>query len=87
MCKDFGFDPLGLGAVPENLERFKESELIHCRWAMLAVVSCQWDLNAWNMPQYLSGFLRFDVSCSRIDLQVEQLCAQLESVLAMCDWE
>jgi len=25
--------------VPENLERFKESELIHCRWAMLAVVS------------------------------------------------
>lgn len=36
---DFGFDPLGLGAVPENLERFKESELIHCRWAMLAVVS------------------------------------------------
>ena len=36
---DFGFDPLRLGAVPENLERFKESELIHCRWAMLAVVS------------------------------------------------
>lgn len=36
---DFGFDPLGLGEVPENLERFKESELIHCRWAMLAVVS------------------------------------------------
>lgn len=39
MCRDFGFDPLGLGEVPENLERFKESELIHCRWAMLAVVS------------------------------------------------
>lgn len=37
-CRDFGFDPLGLGEVPENLERFKESELIHCRWAMLAVV-------------------------------------------------
>ncbi|XP_022133484.1 chlorophyll a-b binding protein 6A, chloroplastic [Momordica charantia] len=34
---DFGFDPLRLGEVPENLERFKESELIHCRWAMLAV--------------------------------------------------
>lgn len=39
MCSDFGFDPLGLGEVPENLERYKESELIHCRWAMLAVVS------------------------------------------------
>lgn len=38
---DFGFDPLRLGEVPENLERFKESELIHCRWAMLAVVSVQ----------------------------------------------
>ncbi|KAJ0897112.1 putative chlorophyll A-B binding protein [Helianthus annuus] len=25
------------GSAPENLERFKESELIHCRWAMLAV--------------------------------------------------
>jgi light-harvesting complex I chlorophyll a/b binding protein 1 len=34
---DFGFDPLGLGEVPENLERFKESELIYARWAMLAV--------------------------------------------------
>jgi light-harvesting complex I chlorophyll a/b binding protein 1 len=34
---DFGFDPLGLGEVPENLERFKESELIHARWAMLAI--------------------------------------------------
>ena len=40
MCfSDFGFDPLRLGEVPENLERYKESELIHCRWAMLAVVS------------------------------------------------
>lgn len=36
---DFGFDPLRLGEVPENLERFKESEVYHCRWAMLAVVS------------------------------------------------
>lgn len=47
--RDFGFDPLGLGEVPENLERFKESELIHCRWAMLAVVS-------------LSRYLSFTVS-------------------------
>lgn len=39
LFRDFGFDPLRLGEVPENLERYKESELIHCRWAMLAVVS------------------------------------------------
>ncbi|KAL5990682.1 Chlorophyll a-b binding protein 6, chloroplastic [Asimina triloba] len=37
VISDFGFDPLRLGEVPENLERFKECELIHCRWAMLAV--------------------------------------------------
>ena len=34
---DFGFDPLGLAELPENFARYKESELIHCRWAMLAV--------------------------------------------------
>lgn len=34
---DFGFDPLGLAELPENFDRYKESELIHCRWAMLAV--------------------------------------------------
>ena len=37
MARDFGFDPLGLATVPENFERFKESEVYHCRWAMLAV--------------------------------------------------
>ncbi|KAG2439611.1 hypothetical protein HXX76_004963 [Chlamydomonas incerta] len=34
---DFGFDPLGLGANAESLKWFKESELVHCRWAMAAV--------------------------------------------------
>lgn len=37
MPGDFGFDPLGLGANPEALRWFKESELVHCRWAMAAV--------------------------------------------------
>ncbi|KAG2502221.1 hypothetical protein HYH03_000707 [Edaphochlamys debaryana] len=34
---DFGFDPIGLGANPERLKWFVESELVHCRWAMLGV--------------------------------------------------
>merc|ERR1712224_291740 len=34
---DYGFDPLGLGEVPANLERFREAELLNARWAMLGV--------------------------------------------------
>nr|AJS13473.1 LHCA2 [Erycina pusilla] len=32
---DFGFDPLGLGSDPESLKWNVQSELVHCRWAML----------------------------------------------------
>ncbi|KAJ6805077.1 photosystem I chlorophyll a/b-binding protein 6, chloroplastic [Iris pallida] len=34
---DFGFDPLGLGSEPESLRWFAQAELVHGRWAMLAV--------------------------------------------------
>jgi len=37
---NFGFDPLGLAKEPSSLARFRESELIHCRWAMLGVAGC-----------------------------------------------
>jgi hypothetical protein len=33
----YGFDPLGLGSSANDLSRFQEAELIHCRWAMLGV--------------------------------------------------
>jgi light-harvesting complex I chlorophyll a/b binding protein 1 len=33
-------DPLGLAAEPSNLKRYQESEVIHCRWAMLGVAGC-----------------------------------------------
>ncbi|KAJ7539646.1 hypothetical protein O6H91_11G108300 [Diphasiastrum complanatum] len=32
---DFGFDPLGLGSEPQLLKWFVQSEIVHCRWAML----------------------------------------------------
>ncbi|KAH9772587.1 photosystem I chlorophyll a/b-binding protein 2 [Citrus sinensis] len=32
---DFGFDPLGLGSDPETLRWNVQSEIVHCRWAML----------------------------------------------------
>ncbi|XP_038991533.1 photosystem I chlorophyll a/b-binding protein 6, chloroplastic-like [Hibiscus syriacus] len=34
---DFGFDPLGLGFDPKTLKWFAQAELMHARWAMLAV--------------------------------------------------
>ena len=34
---NYGFDPLGLAKDPASLSRFQESEVIHCRWAMLGV--------------------------------------------------
>ena len=66
--RDFGFDPLGLAEIPENFARYKESELIHCRWAMLAVVSV-------SMPLY-QNFKSFDISicvCVCVCVRVYQL--------------
>ena len=37
--RSFGFDPFGLGAVPSNLQRFQEAELVHCRWLLLGTLS------------------------------------------------
>merc|ERR1711937_594139 len=34
---DFGFDPLGLGKDPQALSWYRQAELQHARWAMLAV--------------------------------------------------
>merc|ERR1712093_864032 len=33
---DFGFDPLGLGKDPQTLKWYRQAELQHARWAMLA---------------------------------------------------
>ncbi|KAK1281232.1 hypothetical protein QJS04_geneDACA004883 [Acorus gramineus] len=49
---DFGFDPLGLGSDPELLRWFAQAELMHGRWAMLAVAGIL-------VPEYLEklGFI------------------------------
>ena len=40
LAGNYGFDPLGLAKDPASLKRFQESEVIHCRWAMLGVAGC-----------------------------------------------
>ena len=57
-CRSYGFDPFGLGAVPSNLQRFQEAELVHCRWAMLGAAGALapelLGLGDWyNAPQWV----------------------------------
>ena len=35
-CCSYGYDPLGLGKDTAQVEKYREYELIHARWAMLA---------------------------------------------------
>ena len=35
---DYGYDPLGLGKSPGDLDRYVELELLHARWAMLGAL-------------------------------------------------
>jgi len=36
LAGDYGYDPLGLGTDADKVRTYREAELIHSRWAMLA---------------------------------------------------
>eukprot|EP01023_Acetabularia_acetabulum_P045026 TRINITY_DN4553_c0_g1_i2.p1 TRINITY_DN4553_c0_g1~~TRINITY_DN4553_c0_g1_i2.p1 ORF type:complete len:299 (-),score=93.10 TRINITY_DN4553_c0_g1_i2:208-1104(-) len=36
LAGDYGYDPLGLGKDPQQVQKYRAFELIHARWAMLA---------------------------------------------------
>ena len=64
LCRNYGFDPLGLAKDPASLQRFKESEVFHGRWAMLGVagalaVELLGFGNWYDAPLWVSNSRRF----------------------------
>ena len=68
---DYGFDPLGLGEVPANLERFREAELLNARWAMLGVAGC-WGVEAGGFGTWQEAPLAAQQSWGGIDLPISK---------------
>lgn len=91
---NYGFDPLGLCKNPEGLKRFTESEVIHCRWAMLGAAGClgvealgqgNWyDAPLWVSCKHTYGACR-SASLVRAAQQLHRL-DQIRDVAATSSW-
>jgi len=74
LAGDYGFDPMGLGSDPVALKWYRQSELMHARWAMIGVAGIlgQEILNPdvfWYeaaLPENLPGFVNEDFNLGTI---------------------
>ena len=59
---DYGWDSVGLSADPETFAKYREAELMHCRWAMLGVVGCLVGEQTSGVPFFKAGYSLLDGS-------------------------
>jgi light-harvesting complex I chlorophyll a/b binding protein 4 len=74
LAGDYGFDPMGFGADPVALKWYRQSELMHARWAMMGVAGIMgqelfnsdvfWYEAA--LPENLPGFVNDDFNLGTI---------------------
>ncbi len=86
-CCSYGYDPLGLGKDTAQVEKYREYELIHARWAMLAAagiiipeglqVKTAPLLPCRDQPDCSSSIVVFARFTSALQLAAPSLCASL----------
>ena len=85
---NYGFDPLGLAKDPASLSRFQESEVIHCRWAMLGVAGAlAVELLGFGgpggtpVPLHRDGLRLYSLDPDDLGAEIAGIAARL-----LCDW-
>jgi light-harvesting complex II chlorophyll a/b binding protein 5 len=69
LAGDYGYDPLGLGSDPEQVEKYRVTELIHARWAMVATIGCLLPeaANAFGDGSQITGAVWYETGAAMLD--------------------